>query len=48
MTLTSFGLTRPDVAVLTQLAANPTAFHGQQGQQLSRARIIAGPIRCQN
>ena len=46
-TLTSFGLTRPDTTILAQLAANPTAFHAAQGQQVSRARIISGPIRCQ-
>jgi hypothetical protein len=46
-TITSFGLTRPDTTILAALAANPTAFHAQQGQQVSRARIIAGPIRCQ-
>ncbi len=46
-TLTAVGITEPDQAMLaTQgVTLTPTAFYASEGLEMSRARIVAGPMR---
>jgi hypothetical protein len=46
-TLTAVGITEPDQAMLAQqnVTLTPTALYGSEGQEMSRARVTAGPMR---
>jgi hypothetical protein len=50
-TLMAVGITEPDQAMLASqgVTLTPTALYGNQGMEMSRARITAGPMRtgCQ-